>query len=641
VTAQVASPPVTGLAAALAWHGVTLPVRDLDAALAAPAGPSVVLLTDWTPASAEALTRHASTGPGWLVPVRFDGGLALVGPMIGPDASCCLACAEENRLATLGLSAAAGLRLGGPATTMPAALLAAVVLDAVARPDSYDGRVAAVRADHGTVTSHRVRPRIRGCAVCAPLPPVDPHIGLAPAPVRDPDALRAANPRTGLDRMRDLLHDWRHGPVSQVTRSERMPLPIVAAGIVGDRAVTENGYGRSLSYVDAERVALFEAVERYTGARRHAHRPLIEASFADLGPDRAVDPRLLGLPDLPFDGHGHRGETPYTPQVVTGWVPGWSLRHQREIAVPEHVAYWDVPAPTARFVYETSSGCGLGNSAVEAVLYGLFEVAERDAFLMAWYAASPLRPVAPPADDPVLPHLTDRLAEVGYDLVLFDATNDLGVPTVLALAHRQHRQHHREAGSSAPQAFFAAGAHPDPRRAMRGAAVEVAVSVVNMPELVRASPDLLARSRLLPMLADPARVRTMADHVAVNTVPEARDRYAFLLGTADDPVDWRDCWPGRPAPVHDLATLLATTVERLAGLGLDVIAVDQSDPVLRRHTGLCSAKVIVPGTLPMTFGHRNRRTAGLPRLVEVPYRLGRLPGPVRYADLPLHPHPFP
>jgi len=80
---------------------------------------------------------------------------------------------------------------------------------------------------------------------------------------------------------------------------------------------------------------------------------------------------------------------PYTPDLQLNWVYGWSQTDERAIAVPEHVAYWDAPRG-ARVVYECSNGCGLGNSLQEAALYGLFEVAERDAFLMAWYARTPL-----------------------------------------------------------------------------------------------------------------------------------------------------------------------------------------------------------------------------------------------------------
>ena len=58
---------------------------------------------------------------------------------------------------------------------------------------------------------------------------------------------------------------------------------------------------------------------------------------------------------------------------------------------------------------------------------------------------------------------------------------------------------------------------------------------------------------------------------------------------------------------------------------MDVVVVDQSDPAVRDELGLYAAKVLVPGALPMTFGHVYRRTRGLPRLLEVPWRLGRLP----------------
>ncbi|CAM5295870.1 Putative thiopeptide-lantipeptide biosynthesis protein OS=Streptomyces glaucescens OX=1907 GN=SGLAU_00750 PE=4 SV=1 [Streptomyces glaucescens] len=62
---------------------------------------------------------------------------------------------------------------------------------------------------------------------------------------------------------------------------------------------------------------------------------------------------------------------------------------------------------------------------------------------------------------------------------------------------------------------------------------------------------------------------------------------------------------------------------------------------MRDRLGLHCAKVIVPGTLPMTFGHVNRRTAGLDRLLQVPHRLGRAVRSPRREELPLYPHPFP
>jgi ribosomal protein S12 methylthiotransferase accessory factor len=90
----------------------------------------------------------------------------------------------------------------------------------------------------------------------------------------------------------------------------------------------------------------------------------------------------------------------------------------------------------------------------------------------------------------------------------------------------------------------------------------------------------------------------------------------------------------------DLTEDLVEVVGRLRSHGLDVIVVDQTTPE-HRAGGVCCAKVIVPGMLPMTFGHDNRRTYGLPRLFDVPGLLGYREQPLLPAQVNPYPHPFP
>jgi ribosomal protein S12 methylthiotransferase accessory factor len=90
----------------------------------------------------------------------------------------------------------------------------------------------------------------------------------------------------------------------------------------------------------------------------------------------------------------------------------------------------------------------------------------------------------------------------------------------------------------------------------------------------------------------------------------------------------------------DLTDDLNDTVDRLRSQGLDVIVVDQTTPE-HRVGGFSCVKVIVPGMLPMTFGHGNRRIDGLPRLFEVPRLLGYRDHALRPQDVNPHPHPFP
>jgi ribosomal protein S12 methylthiotransferase accessory factor len=393
----------------------------------------------------------------------------------------------------------------------------------------------------------------------------------------------------------------------------------------------EFGYGRSDTVDGAERIALFEAVERRLALQPCARNGTVSASFTELGPERAIDPASLGLPDPRYDHHPASRLTPYRPDLRIRWVWGASMTRRLAVAVPENIAFYGLrSAPGApRIVDETSSGCGLGSSLEEAVLYGLFEVAERDAFLMAWYARTPLDRITVP-DDALVLHMTDQLDESGYDLLLFDATNDIGLPAVVSLALC------RTEDPSRPHAYFGAAAHHDPRVALSSAVKEAATGVLTHAVVVRKSHS---RERLLEMLADPTEVRTLDDHVALYSLPEARSRYDFLLHR-DDSVAWQELWPASPERATDLTAVLTGTVDRLAGLGLETVVVDQTDRWTRERLGLHAAKVMVPGSLPMAFGFAHQRTLGLPRLLRVPFELGRAPAVREHDELTLYPHPF-
>lgn len=569
-----------------------------------------------------------------VLPIRYDGGLALLGPVQGAGPAVCLGCAEHARLATLGPRVPRRdpqTRLGGRPSPALRPLLDALVRQVAADPESYRRTVVAVRTDLGTASHHRVRPRPEGCAICGPLPDDSPeHVRVPAHPVPvTAGTLRADNPLADGGNLRDALFDLRHGPVAGVFKNGHLPLAVVSAELVGDKAVREAGFGRTIDFADAERVALYEAVERHNGMRPRRSTTVIEASFEDLGADQALDPERLGRYDPEHVQHKTFHLTPYHPGARTRWVHGWSYTHEKPLAVPEHVAYWAANDPS-QFIAETSNGCGLGNNLTEAVLHGLFEVAERDAFLMAWYARTPLHRIRIP-DDPALPHLVDRMESLGYELAFFDATNDLGIPAVISVAR------YRGPNPETPQIYYAAGAHPDPRRAMLSAAVEVAVDVESAVDRLAAEPETYSRERLLRLLAEPSLIRTMHEHVAVNGLAEAADRHDFLWDNA--PV--KDLPAADLPPFGDLRVLLDHYIERLSALGLEIIAVDQTDPVIADQLGLHSAKVIVPGTMPMTFGHVYRRTLGLPRLLEVPHKLGRAPTPLAYESVALQPHPFP
>jgi ribosomal protein S12 methylthiotransferase accessory factor len=90
----------------------------------------------------------------------------------------------------------------------------------------------------------------------------------------------------------------------------------------------------------------------------------------------------------------------------------------------------------------------------------------------------------------------------------------------------------------------------------------------------------------------------------------------------------------------DLRDDLDEMLRRYLDTGLDVIVVDQTTPE-HRAGGFACAKTIIPGAMPMTFGHHHRRVDGLPRLYHVPHQLGYRERSLRPGELNPHPHPFP
>lgn len=390
----------------------------------------------------------------------------------------------------------------------------------------------------------------------------------------------------------------------------------------------EPSIGRADSYARSRVTAVLEGLERYAGLHRGARGAPVRAAYQDVA-DRAVPPTRFGVhPPESYATPGFRYR-PFRPDVVVDWVPAYSFRRDAVRLVPERAAYWGPRhdgEPT--FFYDTSNGCALGNSVEEAVLHGLREVAERDAFLLTWYRklALPEVPLSD-TDDPELSQLLRKcMLFTGCRFRAFLSTMEYSMPSFWLVAE--------SADGSGPTVLAGSCAHPDPKQALAGGLHELTGSVLAARHGYPAR-----RADGLRMLADPDLVRQMPDHSLVGSLPEARDRFAFLLdgdrptvGLADVPATVRD-------DLTDLRGDLATAVGGVLGIGLDVLVVDQTMPELARN-GLHCVKVLVPGLVPMTFGHRNRRTHGLPRLTDgtgLPY-----PAQLRVGEeVGCVPHPFP
>lgn len=160
------------------------------------------------------------------------------------------------------------------------------------------------------------------------------------------------------------------------------------------------------------------------------------------------------------------------------WVPGLDILSGNQIMVPWWLAGMDHRGERPAGFEQSSDGLASGNSQAEALLHGLCELVERDAWtLVQLKSEHELNAcLVDPAtvEDALIDLMVGRLRDAGMQLALLDMTTDLQVPAFLAVLIP-----HSTAKRSDPrwsQVCGGCGCHPDPVRAMLRAITEAAQS---------------------------------------------------------------------------------------------------------------------------------------------------------------------
>ncbi|MGM0901813.1 MAG: TOMM precursor leader peptide-binding protein [Bacillota bacterium] len=467
------------------------------------------------------------------------------------------------------------------------------------------------------------------CPVCSPIPDDSPElarISLQKSPkismesyrTRSLDDLKNVLAKDYLDSRTGLLNDKMYNLVTPFA-DVGVNLPLFE----GD----EGTAGRTNSYSQSELTAILEGLERYCGLEPRGKRSVVFDCYHNLK-DKALNPLMVGVhEEEQYERTGFPFEK-FDPERPMNWVWGYSFLQARPILVPELLAYYSLGCGSRGFVYETSNGCALGGSLEEAIFYGIMEVVERDSFLMTWYAKLSLPRLDPySAEDKELELMIDRMRAVaGYELYLYNSTMEHGIPSIVALAKNRKQK--------GLNLICAAGAHLDPVRAVKTAVHELAGMMLTLDEKLETNHE-----RYVRMLHDSSLVQQMDDHGMLYGLPQAEERLNFLLNnnrpfkTFDEEFKWK-------SNHADLTNDLEDILQAFRNNNLDVIVIDQTTPEIKRN-GLHCVKVLIPGMLPMTFGHHLKRVSGLERVLRVPMELGYTREPLTHENLNPLPHPFP
>ncbi|MEJ5293151.1 MAG: YcaO-related McrA-glycine thioamidation protein [Candidatus Methanosuratincola sp.] len=206
--------------------------------------------------------------------------------------------------------------------------------------------------------------------------------------------------------------------VAEITGLDRIGIPIFTSirPMASEGAVTIYT-GKGYSQEEAEVSAIMEGIERFSAEPRGF--TLLRGSYRDLTYEReALDPNMLILPRR------------YQFSEEIEWVEGHSLTRNVPILVPAEAVFHPYSRHNQLFRTNTN-GLAVGNAVEEAIVHGLMEVIERDAWSLFEAGRLQGRDLdLAHCGSPMVRSILEKLENAGIGVFAKDITSDLRIPTV-------------------------------------------------------------------------------------------------------------------------------------------------------------------------------------------------------------------
>ena len=194
--------------------------------------------------------------------------------------------------------------------------------------------------------------------------------------------------------------------------------------------VGEFSGGASFDPTQAALKTLGEAIERYCLAIYHKHS-LKKGRFTDFS--NALNPQKVCSFSKSQKTKNNFKASRYDKNSVFHWVEGYSLSKMGKILIPAQLVYvpYHMSEPIIRFPITT--GAASGNSLTSAILRGIYEIVERDAFMITYLNKLQVSRIELERSENFLLQILNIYKKYFLELHLFDITTDLGIPSILAL----------------------------------------------------------------------------------------------------------------------------------------------------------------------------------------------------------------
>ena len=379
-----------------------------------------------------------------------------------------------------------------------------------------------------------------------------------------------------------------------------------------------HGEGSSLDPHRAIETSICEVMERYFGTM-YDPESLTYGSYRDLGPE-AVNPRDLVLLR---DWEHERTKIQYvrySDELPLHWCRGFQILQGNLVPclLPATLAVMKFSWSRApeRFAPSLSPGTASGRGYLEAILHGVYELVERDAFILAWLnRLSCPRIHVREFSAAGLTVSLERLRADGFDATFVDLTTELGIPVALSIIGKSRR-----APDEPGYLSFGLGANLDPQRALERAyreALEIMTSFYDF--------------------ADPSTIRTRKLEIPDGSLDLA-DYFRFCEFLTASPEIKHAAPAATPAVRADTTDELHSCIAVLADAGVDVYFVDLT-PANLQSVAYRLVRVLASRLQPHLYEWDCWRLDN-PRIYSVPVDMGYRATPLAERDLNLIQNPF-
>lgn len=205
--------------------------------------------------------------------------------------------------------------------------------------------------------------------------------------------------------------------VTEITHLDRVKIPVFSA----IRPTAQDGgvsvyAGKGVGVAQAKASAIMEGFERYSAEKQECDETIVAAADELDGP--YIPPESLNLPKGVEIGE-------------IEWNKCYDLIDEKEYYVPSNGIYH--PYKSNTLFKSNTNGLASGNTLNEAILHGIFEVIERDAWSIFELTKKNCRQIdLETIDSNIIKDIIRKFNDEDINIKLMDLTADINIPTIAA-----------------------------------------------------------------------------------------------------------------------------------------------------------------------------------------------------------------